>query len=159
MKFFVRNKVASIGGSSRVYDENNNDIFKVKGKVFSITRKKKIYDMDGKLLYIVKNKFWNFWTRSSFVLDANKHKIARVKSRAFKSGFDILGYGDQIAIDGFTLGGYKIIVNSEQVGSVKSNILSLADNFEVEINDGQDPAFIVSLIIAIDNVRDKLKQA
>jgi len=55
MKFFVKNKVFSWGGGSKVYDETGKELFKVKGKVFSITRKKKIYSLDKELLYIVKN--------------------------------------------------------------------------------------------------------
>ena len=62
MKFCVKNKLLSLGGSSTVKDENGNDIFKVKGKVFSLTKKKKIYNMEGKLLYVVKNKLINWWT-------------------------------------------------------------------------------------------------
>ena len=40
MKFYVKNKFLSWGGSSEVLNENKEPIYKVKGKVFSITRKK-----------------------------------------------------------------------------------------------------------------------
>lgn len=49
MKLFIKNKLTSIKGSSKVTNENNEEIFKVKGKFFSISRKKKIYDMQGNL--------------------------------------------------------------------------------------------------------------
>jgi len=154
MKFFVKNKIMSLGGDSRVYDENDRDIYVVKGKMLSLTHKKQIFDMENKLLYIVKNKLLNFWTHSSFILNEEKQKIARVKNRGFKGGFDVLGYGDEIAIDGWGIGGYTIIKNGEKIGTVKSSI-ALADNYEVDVKDGEDAGFLVAVIIAIDNVKDK----
>ena len=41
MKFFVKNKIMSLGGNSRVYDEADKDIYVVKGKMLSLTNKKK----------------------------------------------------------------------------------------------------------------------
>lgn len=155
MKIFVKNKFASLGGSSKVTDENGNDIFRVKGKLFSIRRKKKIYNMDKKLLYVVRNKFFNWWKHTSFIFNSEGMKIAKVANRAIKGGYDVLGYTDEIAIDGWGLGGYTILKNGQTVGAVKSNFMSLVDNFEVTIQDGEDPAFIVALIIAIDNIKDK----
>lgn len=154
MKFFVKNKIMSLGGNSRVYDEADKDIYVVKGKMLSLTNKKKIFDMNGKLLYIIKNKLFNFWTHSSYIFNEDKQKIARVKNRSFKGGFDVLGYGDEISIDGWGISGYSIIKNGEKIGTVKSNI-ALADNYEVEVKDGEDAGFLAAVIIAIDNVKDK----
>lgn len=157
MKLIIKNKLISWGGSSTVLDENGNEIFKVKGKVFSLRRKKTICDITGKKLFIVKNKLINFWTHKSFIYDSNKHKLASVKNRGFKGGFDVLGYEDEISLEGWGIKGYSILKNGEPIGEVKTNILSLTDTYEVIVQDGQDSAFIVALIIAIDNVRDKSK--
>ena len=154
MKLYIKNKIMSLGGASSVKDENGKDIFKVKGKVLSIRKTKKVYDANGNLLYIVRNKFWNFWTRSAYILDANKQKLCRVKNRGFSTGYDVVGFADEISLDGWTFGGYSIVKNGEKIGTVTTNIVSLADNFQVEINDSEDAGFIVALIIAIDNVRD-----
>lgn len=155
MKIYVKNKLVSLGGSSTIKDANGNDIFKVKGKFLSLTRKKKILDMEGKLHYVVKNRFFNFWTHASFIYSAEKQKLAKLSNRAFKTGFDVKGYGDEISIDGWLLTGCTIYKNGEKIGSVNSKALALSDTFEVEVNDNEDPAFIVALIIAMDNVRDK----
>ncbi len=154
MKLIVKNKLISWGGSSTVLDENGNVIFKVKGKVFSLRRKKVICDATGKKLYIVKNKLFNFWTHKSFIYDANKQKIASVKNRGFKGGYDVLGYEDEISLEGWGLKGYTILKDGEEIGEVKTHILSVADSYEVTVADDQDPAFVVALIIAIDNVKD-----
>lgn len=155
MKIFVKNKLASLRGSSVVTDEAGNKLFRVKGKLFSITRKKRIYDMDGKLQFIVKNKFFNWWTHACFILSAEKQKIARVKNRGFKRGYDVLGYGDEFSIDSQNLTSYTIIKNGKTIGSIRSNFMSLVDNFEVDVEEGENPAFLVAMIIAMDNIRDR----
>lgn len=85
MKFFVKNKIMSLGGNSRVYDEADKDIYVVKGKMLSLTNKKKIFDMNGKLLYIVKNKLFNFWTHSSYIFNEDKQKSLVLKIGASKA--------------------------------------------------------------------------
>ena len=54
MKFCVKNKLLSLGGSSTVKDESGNDIFKVKGKIFSLTKKKKTLKTKKKYTYKAK---------------------------------------------------------------------------------------------------------
>lgn len=158
MKFYVKNKLFSLKGSSIVKDENGNDIYKVKGKFFSLTRKKKIFDMNDNLLYIVKNKFFHFFIHSTFILNSEKQKVAKVKNRFLKPGYDVVGYGDQITLDGWGVSGYSVVKNGEKVGTVKNPMLALADTYEVEIADNEDPAFVVAMVIAIDNVNDRIRK-
>ena len=158
MKFYVKNKFVSFRGDSVVYDEEKNNLYKIKGKLFSLSNKKKIINKEGEILYYVKNKLINFFTRTSYVLNSDKQKLAKVKNRMFKSGFDVIGYKDIIKIDGFSLSGYSIIKNDEKIGTVKRPIISVTDEFEVDLNEGEDMAFIVALVIAIDNVVDNIKK-
>lgn len=158
MKLIVKNKLVSWGGSSTVKDENGQDVFKVKGKAFSPTNKKFIKNLDGKTLYTVRNKWFNFFTHSSFIYDANKHKIAKVKNRSFKTGYDVIGYSDEISLEGWSVTGFSVLKNGTKIGEVKCNLLDVRDNFTLTIDDEQNPAFLVALIIAIDNINDKSKK-
>lgn len=155
MKMFIKNKFFTMSGNSTVKDENGRDLFKLKSSFFSIRRKKRIFDLDGNLKYYVKNKLLNFFTRSTYIYSADKQKLAKLKNRAFKSGYDVLGYGDEIKIDGWLYSGCTIYKNGEAIGKVSAKVISLADNYEVEVGDNEDAAFIVAMIIAMDNVRDR----
>lgn len=151
MKFVVKNQF-SINGNLKVFDENGKEIYFVKGNFFSLTNKKKIIcSEDGKVCYVVKNKFFNWFIHTSYIFDKDKQKVARVKNRFAKGGFDVSGYGDQIAIDGWGIKGYSIVKNGEKIGEVKSN-LSLLGQFEVEVSDAEDVSFIVAVIVAMNNV-------
>ena len=50
---------------------------------------------------------------------------------------------------------YDIFKNGETVGAIKRNMDFMRDSFVLEINDNEDVAFFVALVIAIDNIRDK----
>ena len=159
MKLTVKNKFLSLAGGSKVLDETGAEKFKVKGKIFSIRRKKKICSLDGKLFFVVKNKFFNWWTHTSYILDADKKLVASVKNRGFKGGYDVVSSTDEISIDGWGMTGYTVYKNGKQVGTVKPKIMSMTDTYEVNIDDTEDPAFVVAVVIAIDNISDKASKS
>ena len=127
MKVYIKNKIFSLGGASKVLDENKNPIFKVKGKIFSITRVKKICDLEGKLLYKVRNKWFNWFIHKAYIYDANKNKIATVKDRWFnvKQEYFIEGYKDEIKIEGkfFSLT-CNILRNGEIIGTIRRKLFA-----------------------------------
>ncbi len=157
MKVYIKNKIFSLGGASKVLDENKNPIFKVKGKIFSITRVKKICDLEGKLLYKVRNKWFNWFIHKAYIYDANKNKIATVKDRWFnvKQEYFIEGYKDEIKIEGkfFSLT-CNILRNGEIIGTIRRKLFAWTDSFELEANE-EDIPFLIALVIAIDNITDK----
>lgn len=156
MKVYIKNKFVSLGGSSFVLDEFENQIYKVKGKVFSITKKKKIYDMNGNLLFIVRNKWLNFFRHRAYILNANKERIATVKDKVFdvKGTFYVDDCEDNIRIEGKFLSSRATIVrNDEVIGEIKREIFTIRDAFELDANE-EDIPFLVALIIAIDNIID-----
>ncbi len=160
MKVYIKNKFFSIGGSSSVVDENKNPVYKVKGRIFSITKVKKIYDLQGNLLYKIRNKWFNWFVHKAYIYDANKNKIATVKDKWFNINqeYFILGYKDEIKIQGkfFSLT-CKIVKNDEIVGTIRRQLLSWTDSFELDAKDEELP-FLVALVIAIDNIVDKKRK-
>lgn len=157
MKIFIRNKLISLGGSSVVTNEDNEEIFKVKGKVFSPTKKKFIYDMSGNLLYIVRNKWWRVFVHKAYIMDANKERVATVKDswRSLKGTYYVEDYADEISIEGKLFNFQSQIKrNGEVMADVTSQILRLEDNFTVFV-DEKDVPFVVALIIALDNISDR----
>jgi uncharacterized protein YxjI len=159
MKVFVKNKLTSLRGSSQVLDENKNPVFKVVGKFFSITHKKRVMDMDNNLLYIVRNKFWKFLMPSSYVMTSDGEKVCKVKKKFnLQNNFVVTGYKDEITIDGSFWGlEMKIMRNGQQIGTLRRNLTIIADSFELE-GDEKDIPFLVALVIAIDNIFDRMKR-
>ena len=139
MKLYIKNNLISLRGSSSVKDENKQDVFIVKGTFFSITHKKRIKDLEGNLLYKVRNKWFQFITHSAYVYDGKGNKVAKVKRKfGFKNVF--------------------ICRNGEIVGTVRRAI-DWTDSFVLETDTEQDGAFLVALVIAIDNIFDDMSNS
>lgn len=159
MKLYIKNKVWSLRGSSTVKDENENDVFIVKGKWLSITHVKRIKDISGNLLYKVRNKWVNFFSRSAYVSDSHGNRVAKIKRKfGFKNDIVVEGYKDEISIQGeffsWTLDIYR---NGEMIGTIRRTF-DLLDSFVLETSTEDDAAFMVALVIAIDNIFDDMSK-
>ena len=157
MKVYIRNKLISLGGSSKVLDENKEPLMNVKGKIFSITKKKFIYDKEGNLLYKVRNKWFKFINHAAFIYDAEGNKIATVKNSywSLRGKYMVTDYSDEITIEGkfFNLTS-TIYKNGEVMGTIRRD-LSLANDYFTLEADEQDIPFLVALVIALDNISDR----
>lgn len=160
MKLYIKNKLVSLRGSSSVKDEAGNDVLVVKGALFSITNKKLVRDTDGNLLYKVRNKWFNFITRNAYVYDGEGTKIAKIKRKfGIKNSFIVEGYQDEIAIEGdFFSWTLDVFRNGEQIGTIRREF-DWTDAFVLEANVEDDGAFLVALVIAIDNIFDKMSNS
>lgn len=155
MKVYIENKVLSLRGSSSVKDENKNDVYFVKGKLISPTHKKLIMDKDKKVLYIVRNKWFNFFSRSAYIYDGEKTKVAKVKNPPFTNRYVVQGYKDEIEVKGdFFAVNSSIIRNGETMGTIKKDFTFLYDSFQLEASE-EDLPLMVALVIAVDNIMDK----
>ena len=156
MKIIVKNKFVSWGGSSKVEDEAGNPLYRVKGKAFSWTRKKTLLDLNGNVLYRIRNKWPTFLLHSAYVCDKDGNRICKVKQNiSFKQAYVIEETRDDIRVNGYILSGMQVARNGQYLGTVTKKFWSLRDYFELDVLDGQDPSFLIALVIAIDNVNDK----
>ena len=160
MQVSIRNKWISLRGGSTVKDMNENDVLKVQGKFWTFTRKKFVQDLEGNLLYTVRNKFWTFFVRKAMVYDKDGNQVAFLR-RKFWSVHDryfIKSKLGEIEIRGNILCfDYHIFLEGKEIGHVARKI-SLRDSFVLDIQDGQELAFFVALVIAIDNITDSRSQ-
>ena len=162
MELAIRNKWVSLRGGSVVKDLNGNDVLKVQGKFWTFTKKKFVQDLDGNLLYTVRNKFWTFFVSKAFVYNKDGEVVAKMRKK-FWSLHDHYNvecpYGD-LVLRGNILGfDYHITLNGEEIGHVSRKI-SLRDSFVLSIDETKvDYAFLVALVICVDNITDSEGQA
>lgn len=157
MKLYIKNKIWSLRGSSSVKDESGNDVFIVKGKWLSLTRVKRVKDTSGNLLYKVRNKWINFFSRSAYIYDGDHNKVAKVERKfGFKNRIIVHGYKDEISVEGeFWSWTMDIYRNGEIIGAIRREF-NLFDSFVLETTTEDDAAFMVALVIAIDNIFDNM---
>lgn len=160
MEIVVRNKFFSLGGSSEVLDQNNEKLLIVKGKMFSATHKKFIKSLDGKLLYMVRNKYWKGIRPKSLIYDADKKLVARViRDIKVRKSYTVEGATEDIKMVangkiglGFDM---SILLGDKEIGHIVRPFNKLTETFNVTVNDPEDLAFMVAMVIAMDNIEDR----
>lgn len=159
MKVFIKNKLLSLSGKSTVTDLSGKPVFDVSGRVISPTKVKHVCSLDGKKLFKIRNRFFNFFTHACFVYDENGTRILKVKNKIFSPDFVIESKsGDTYAVNGkwFSLQA-SIVKNGQVVGIISRQFTVVADAFELDANPA-DLAFMVALVIAIDNICDNKRK-
>lgn len=157
MELAIKNKWISLGESSIVQDLNGNDVMKVKGKIVSFTRKKTITDLNDNVKFVVRNKFWRLFTYKAFVLDPAGKTVATLRRKifSFHDRYFVTSSLGEMEITGNILQfNYRITLNGKEIGHVARKI-SLRDSFVLTCSDDFDPALMVALVIAIDNITDR----
>ena len=162
MKYVIKNKIVSFGGSSTVQDDAGNDLFFVKGKIFTFTRKKFIQTVDGETKYIVRNKFFHILLPKVFILDPEGNILLTIKKHSlfsFRQSFDILSDKFNITIQGDFIGRhYDILDNGVPVAHVRRNFNLVKDSFWLETEMTENAPFYIAFVIALDNYYDKIQE-
>lgn len=163
MKYIIKNKIISFGGSSTVRDDNGKDLYLVKGRVFTFTKYKKICSLDKTPIYRVRNKFFHILLPKVFIMDANGNKILMIKKRklfSFRNDFVILpqpGVDMNISVNGDFIGRhYDILDNGVPVAHVRRNFNLIKDSFWLETDLEDKAPLFIAIVIALDNYFDKL---
>ena len=163
MKYIIKNKIISFGGSSTVKDDFGKDLFFVKGRVISPTRYKTIYSDRLRPLYKVRNKFFHLLLPKVFIMDASGKRLLTIKKKrifSFHQDFEIIpepGCDFKISIKGDLIGRhYDIFDNDVPVAHVRRNFNLIKDSFWLETDLTENAAFYIAIVIALDNYYDKI---
>lgn len=153
MRYLIREKIFSFADRFNIQDENGNTRFEVEGKVFSLGNKLRIYDINGRELIYIEQKVWRLLPE--YNIYKGDRLLARVKKELtfFKPRFIIESqYGD-LTIDGDVFAhNFNILKNGRPIAWISKKWISLSDTYSVEISDGEDEAFILSLSIVLDQI-------
>lgn len=163
MKYIIKNKILSLGGSSTVRDDYGKDLFYVKGRIISPTRYKTICATDGTPLYRVRNKFFHILLPKVFLMDADGKRLLTIKKKSlfsFRKDFVLIpepGVDINISISGDLIGRhYDILDNGVPVAHVRRNFNLVKDSFWLETDFTDKAPFYIAIVIALDNFFDKL---
>lgn len=153
MKYLVRQKVFSFRDSFTIKNEFGDDCFNVYGKILSFGNKLTLTDLQGRELYYIEQRL--FRLLPEYTIYQNGVPVANVKRifRLFRPSFNITSnYGD-FNIDG-NLWAYdfSIFKNGVPVAIISKKWFSFSDTYGVSINDNEDAAFMLALVIVLDQV-------
>jgi uncharacterized protein YxjI len=153
MKFYIRQKVFSIGEKFNIKDVSGNDVFNVEGKVFSLGNKLRIYDMYNNEIVYIEQKLFKLLPEYNIYLSGNHAATVKKEFTFFSNKFHIDSNMGNLDIEGdFLAHDFSITKNANTIAVITKQWLSWGDTYEIDINEQENYAFILALVIVIDQV-------
>ncbi len=153
MRYLIRQRVFSFGDNFAIKDENQQDRYMVQGKVFSFGDKLKLMDIMGNELFYIEQRLFRFLPE--YYIYAGGEEVAVVKKQLslFTPKFIIESIYGSYDIEGNIFAyDFSIYKDGRMVAIINKQWFSFSDTYGIEITDGEDHAFLLSLAIVLDQV-------
>ena len=153
MKFYIREKIFSIGDSFSIKDVSGNDVFNVEEKIFSFGNKLRIYDMNNNEIVYIEQKLFKLLPEYNIYLSGNYAAKVKKEFTLFSNKFHIESNMGNYEIEGdFFAHDFSIVKNGSIVAQINKKWLSWGDTYEIVINEEENYAFTLAMVIVIDQV-------
>uniref|UniRef100_A0AC34EZZ2 Uncharacterized protein n=1 Tax=Panagrolaimus sp. ES5 TaxID=591445 RepID=A0AC34EZZ2_9BILA len=158
-RYRIRERIFSLGDDFVIKDGSGRAVFYVRSKLFTIGDKLVLEDMSGRALFKIEKQVMNFFTTFKILSAQNNRELATVKQKFtfFGADFSVNSVYGNYDLNGDVISySFKLVKNGRIVATVDKEFFSFSDTYGVEIIGGEDHAFIIALVIVIDqSVHDK----
>lgn len=153
MVYQVRQKIFSLGDRYAVKDAAGADRFLVRSAVVSVSKRMWILDVEGRELYGMRRKLLSFLPSYRISRGEDEMAVLRQKLSLWGRRFSVEGERGSFLIKGRPLDfDYSIEKGGTEVASVSKRFFALSDTYGVEIAEGEDAAFILALVVIVDQL-------
>uniref|UniRef100_A0A914QF90 Uncharacterized protein n=1 Tax=Panagrolaimus davidi TaxID=227884 RepID=A0A914QF90_9BILA len=154
-RYQIREKIFSLGDDFVIKDEEGISVYNVRSKLLTLGDKLVFEDMAGNRLYKIEEEYWACIKTFKLISPFNNATVATVEEQfscCFPS-FSIKSIYGHYEIDG-SIGAYsfKLTKNGKIVATVDKEFFAFSDTYGVEIIETEDPAFILALVIVLDQI-------
>lgn len=156
MKYYMKSRFFNIKEDFWIRNEYNEDVFFIDNKFLSLGLQFSI-SKNNEIIYTVREKLLTFL--SNYEISNNEQVIAKVNQK-------LSFMRDKIKVDSkygeFIIQGdlfdynYRIYKDNVVVAKIEKELFAFTDNYRIDI-DFEDEAFILTLVVIIDNIIDKQK--
>lgn len=154
MRYYMKSKFFKFKEDFWIKNEFNEEVFFVDNKFMTLGLQFDI-SKNGNVLYFIKEEFITFM--NTYKIYENNNVVASVKQKftLFKDKVEIDSKYGNLRIEGNLFDyDYKIYKGNNVIATAEKELFAFTDNYYVDINF-EDEAFILALIVIIDNIRDK----
>jgi len=160
-RFNIQEKVFSFGGKYVITDDSGHEAYLAKGKPFSLARHNEIFDSFGTKVYEFKKEIFS-WKEIFFI-----HKDGEPVFRLFKKRISIppeifvesLTNTEAFYVQGDFWGrAYSFFKGEQLFATVSKKFPSFKDAYEVSVAKGFDEGLVLTVVLIIDQMKDKKKK-
>lgn len=149
---YLKQQIFTLVDRYYVYDEAGREVYKIEGQFLSIPKRQVIYDASGKELFTLKRVLFSLLP--TFVLfEPSGKELAAIRKRLtfFRHQIDIESDFGSYTIEGdFLSHDFSILKNGKWIVQMHKKWLSWGDAYEMQLDEGENEAFLCALVIAVD---------
>lgn len=156
MRYFIREKLFSLGDDFWIEDDTGRQVYLVDGRAFTLFREKLVLkDADGNELGFLREKLVSL--RKAYEIHRGGRHVATVRKDLFnflrcRFTVDVPGPDDYEAQGSFLDHEYRFTRGDRTVATVSKKWLTLRDTYAVDIADGEDEVLILASAVVIDQI-------
>ncbi len=153
MRFLVKQKVFTLGDNFTIKDDAGIDRFIVRGQIFTLGNKLRIYDMAGQELIFIEQKLFRFLPEYTIYYLGSPMATVKKEFTFFKPKFEI--YSDRYnysIVGNFWAMDFTIREDGRDIAYISKRWISWGDTYAVDILEDENQAFILALVIVLDQV-------
>lgn len=161
MRYQIREKLFSFTDDFIIKNQYDQPAFNVVGKFLSIGHKLNMQDLNGNLLYYIEQKLFKLLPEY-YIYDSMGNQVAKVKKQFtfFTPKFEIESNYGSYELNGDIFDhDFEIVKDNSICAVISKQWFSISCTYGVDINENEDQAFILSLIIVLDKVMDDHKKS
>lgn len=156
MRYVLKQKLFSLGGTFYVRNERGEDVFLFEGAAFSFGRQLTLRDAAGNELAFVRQKLLSWGPTYEIYRGGQLFAVVKKKLFSFfKHVFtvDVPGPDDLVAEGDLLDLEFNFVRGGRTVATVSRRWFSWSDTYGVEVADGEDDVLILASAVVIDMAR------
>lgn len=152
-KLYIKQKVFSVGEKFTVYDEHERPQYHVQGSFMQIPKSFKILNHREEEIAVITKKIFS-WLPKFYVDIRNNPQIVIDKELTFfKAKYHISAKGIEVEGNWWDMD-FQVMHQGRLIADINKRWFTFGDTYEVNVLDEKYEEMIISLVIAIDCVKN-----
>lgn len=157
-KLYIKQKIFSIGEKFTVYDEHERPQYHVQGSFMQIPKSFKILNQREEEIATITKKVFSWLPKFYVDIRNNPQIIIDKELTFFKAKYHISAEGIEVQGNWWDMD-FQVIRHGRVIADINKRWFTFGDTYEVNILDEKYEEMIISLVIAIDCVKEDQRAA
>ena len=149
MKYYIKQKVFSIGESFTVVDQSGQVVFYVEGSFMSIPKIFRIYDSNHREICFIEKQIFRFMGHYDIKAEGYHPITLARRFTFFYQAFEIEGL-DWFLEGNFTGHTYRLLRGNTIIMAFKKHWFTWGDSYELDVLDPRDSVLALAIVICVD---------
>lgn len=153
-RFYIKERLFSIGAKFDVLDEHNNTAFIVEADKFDIGKNISIYDASNRKVLYMRQQL-RLGAHKYIAYDSDMREIATIKKEFMVPEYNITGAVGVMTLESNSMLGRHYIISKDgiEIGKIDKELTFGRDRYFLEVVDESYTNFFIGLLVMIDMVR------